>query len=141
MSGFKLLYKIQYNRFDYIVIGSIMEYLNNILQSVFDVFPDNWSVKCYLKTLNLIKNLATLDDIACGIMDEIFDRIDEGSLSDLEYQQLYEHIISAMNDLVNVCDTCLKTDCKNPDECGESLMDSGIQSCGGCIDVCRCKIY
>lgn len=123
-------------------MSSIIEYLNNILQNVFDIFPDNWPIECYLKTLHMIKNLANISDIANTIKDDLFKKIPENSLNYEESEQLYQQIHNALRDFINthMCDICLKTDCKNPDTCN-SVLDSGIQPCGGCIDVCRCEIY
>jgi hypothetical protein len=88
------------DKFDDYVIDEIMKYLNSFLNSD-DFYSDLWPYNCYLKTVGLMYKLASLEDIACGIIDEILNVLDEDSVSEIQYQNLYKVVITSLYNLLN----------------------------------------
>lgn len=120
--------------FNYYIISAFAEFLNNIEQHSYNIITDTWWRECCAELVILVRdNENCTDDIHIQLTNKVMAEVPHIILDKKQRKELLSEI---------------KLGCKSfikrlnfTHYCGDPKCDwgCGVQSCGGCIDVCRCR--
>ncbi len=130
------IYTVDAYYFNYYLISAVSEYLNNVEQHSYQKLTDDWwqsIAEEFIPQFNADnKNLECIQNT---IFDKVIDCFPEKFLTEDQAKELFEQIGSAIDAFIDrnrsIC-FCGDTECD---------FQCGTQSCGVCIDCCRCRDY
>jgi hypothetical protein len=119
--------------FNYYIVGSVVEFINNVEQHSYEKLTENWWINCF-KTVTQYNNIPT-EVVKLMLVNRVLNVFPKLYKNDLYMNDLYEQISHAYDNFLDACE--MKHNCGLKECDGEC----GVQPCGVCIDCCRCDIY
>jgi hypothetical protein len=127
--------RMTFQMFNYHIRSTVTEYLNNIQQHSHENLTEFWWTEQFNMVCELIKNKTSPIIIQDKIIENALRILPENLLDSQQINQLYEFMNVAFASFI---DSSYRTHFCNIQSC---VGDCGYQSCGICIDVCRCATY
>lgn len=122
--------------FDFHIVATFAEYLNDVEQHCYEKLTDDWWKTCSNEIIPMIfDNEQNADETHNTLFTKVMSEFSKDLLTEAQKKELNTQLrdaICAFKD--RFTEKCY---CRN-DSCSG---DCGAQSCGMCIDVCRCSRY
>jgi hypothetical protein len=122
--------------FKFHIVATFAEYLNDVEKCCYQKLTDDWWENCakeFVPTLN--DTTANLNETQKKLYTKVMSEFRENLLTETQTKELTEQVEMACQAFIDrykpVC------------YCGDRTcdFDCGVQSCGMCIDCCRCYKY
>ena len=127
---------LDYDHFRYHIIATFAHFLNNIKQYSYKKLNNNWWKICAKEFVPILDDKGqTLEDTQKKLFDRVMAEFPIDFLTEAQSNKLLSLLgIVCQNFIGRPTFTCY---------CGDRGCDGdcGVQSCGSCIDVCRCNKY
>lgn len=122
--------------FNYNITPLFCECLNDVEQHSYDRLTDAWWLALF-RELDIISNLeGDSEEIQKQIIEKVLAEFTEGFLTKEQTDELKKSLVACYEGFIAVVvgplHYCRIAGCRG---------DCGIQSCGICIDCCRCPMY
>lgn len=125
-----------FKKFNYYIVGTFAEVLNEIEQHSYEKLTDDWWKACHAEVKTLIQppDVET-EDIQQKILDKVLAEFPKDMMTAEQITMLKKILDSSYKAYYNTIHPV--------HYCGDWKCDwdCGVQSCGGCIDTCRCDAY
>lgn len=120
--------------FNYYIVSAFAEFLNNVEQSCYERLTDDWwHIISLVYIPKLKKDNADLDSISNKLFKRIMSEFSNDLLTEAQSKKLLKSVgnaVKAYSERLNPICYCRDPDCD---------WGCGVQRCGECIDVCRCR--
>jgi hypothetical protein len=122
--------------FNFHIPATFAEYLNDVEKHSYEKLTEDWwrsMAEEYVPQINA--DDANIEEIKKAIFDKAMAHFPEKFLTEAQNKELLELVGEAIQAFIDR----FKRVCY----CGDRLceFDCGVQSCGMCIDCCRCPSY
>jgi hypothetical protein len=131
---FTQLKTVDYSDFEFHIVATIAEFINDIEQHSYEKLTPEWWNVCYNNTVQMLeKEDVILADVTRKILDSVKQELKSDLLTQAKCAELSEQLHMAVTAFYTIRNLF---ECN----CGRFLCDGqcGYQDCGLCIDVCRC---
>jgi hypothetical protein len=122
--------------FNFHIVSTFAEYLNDVEKNCYKKLTDEWWQNCAKEFVPLIRDeTQKLEDTQKKLFEQVMSKFPENFLTEAQTKELTEQVGMAIKTLIDrYTPTCY---------CGDKSCDGdcGVQSCGFCIDCCRCYKY
>jgi hypothetical protein len=123
---------IKFHHFNYHIVGYVVEFLNDIEKYSYDTFSEEWWMDCFMKILHNKENLDP-NDTQKILLTKILNKLPNQLINTEKLNRLLEIAVNEyFEHSENTTHLCGFRECDG---------NCGIQSCGVCIDCCRCYTY
>jgi hypothetical protein len=128
--------EVVFRWFTYHIIGMFAEYLNDIQQHSYNKLTDEWWL-ALVRELDIVNKLDdNSEEIQRSILEKVLAEFPKEFLTESQTDELKKNLEATYLSFVDMC-VGPPHYCRIPGCIG----DCGIQSCGICIDCCRCPMY
>jgi hypothetical protein len=122
--------------FQFHIVSTFSEFLNDIEKNSYMKLDDAWWNTCAKEFIPIILDeTQKLEDTQKKLFEKVMSEFPKKFLTETQANELLEQVGMAIQAYIDrfkpVCY------CRDPN-CD---FDCGVQSCGSCIDVCRCYKY
>ena len=125
-----------FHYFNFHIVATFAEYLNDVKQHCYEKLTDDWWNDCFHHFSPLIfDDTQKIDDTQKAVFDKVMNEFSKELLTEAQKKELNEFLgeaIIAYKDRFTIRCHCKIIGCDG---------DCGVQSCGRCIDCCRCPMY
>jgi hypothetical protein len=121
--------------FQFHIVATFAEFLNDVEQHSYEFLNDaDWLEDCAKEFIPIIcDKTQKLEDTQKKLFEKVMSKFPEKFLTEAQTNELLEQVGAAIQAYIGRFNTICY--CRDP-ECD---FDCGVQRCGSCIDVCRCR--
>jgi hypothetical protein len=128
---------VDYHYFQFHIVATFAEYLNDVEQHSYQKLDDGeWWEDCAKEFIPLIRDeTQKLEDTQKKLFEKVMSKFPKNFLTEAQTKELSEQLGMAINTFIDRSTPACY--------CGDKSCDGdcGVQSCGFCIDCCRCYKY
>lgn len=123
--------------FQFHIVATFAEFLNDVEQHCYETLDDDeWWEECAKEFIPIIRDEThKLEDTQKKLFEKVMSKFPEKFLTEAQTNELLEQVGMAIQAYISQFNPICY--CRDPN-CD---FECGVQSCGSCIDVCRCRWY
>lgn len=126
----------QFMYFNFHIVATFAEYLNDVEQHCYEKLTDNWWKNCFNEFNPIIFNEGENDE---ETQSKLFTKVMSEFSKDLLTEAQKKELNTQLGDAIYAFKERFSIKCVCGIDCCDG--DCGVQPCGMCIDVCRCYKY